>query len=101
MSSVKLLGFQLDNKLNFDLHFGNNCNFAANQLNAISRLINFLNFEEKKILRSSYFMAHFNYCPLVLMLFSASSIKKIKSLQRKTLRFLCNDYETEISYEEI
>ena len=39
-------------------------------------------------------MANFNYCPLVWMLSSASSLKKIEKL-----RFLCNYYE--ISFEEL
>ena len=44
-------------------------------------------------------MANFNYCRLVWMLSSASSQKKIENLQKRALRFLCNDYE--ISYEEL
>ena len=43
-------------------------------------------------------MANFNYCPLVWMSPSASSLKKIENLQKRALRFLYNDYE--ISYEE-
>ena len=58
-----------------------------------------MNFEEKKILINSNFMANFNYCPLVWMLSNASSLKKIENLQKRALRFLCNDYE--ISYEEL
>ena len=34
VSSVKLLGLQLDDKLNFNLHISNICKSAANQLNA-------------------------------------------------------------------
>ena len=48
---------------------------------------------------NNYFMANFNYCPLVWMLSSASSLKKIENLQKRTLRFLYNDYE--ISHEEL
>ena len=44
-------------------------------------------------------MANFNYCPLVWMFSSASSLKKIENLQKRALSFLCNDYE--ISYEEL
>ena len=33
------------------------------------------------------------------MLSNASSLKKIENLQKRALRFLCNDYE--ISYEEL
>ena len=58
----------------------------------------FLGYKEKRILINSYFMANFNYCPLVWMFLSASSLKKIEKLQKRTLRFLYNDYE--ISYED-
>ena len=95
VSSVKHLGLQLDDKLNFNLHISNICKSAANQLNALIRLKKFMNFEEKKILINSYFMANFNYCPLI----ANYSLKKIKNLQKRALRFLCNDYE--ISYEEL
>ena len=44
-------------------------------------------------------MANFNYCPLVSMFSSASSLKKIENLQKRALTFLYNDYE--ISYEEL
>ena len=40
-SSVKLLGFQIDAELNFNLHILNICRSAANQLNALIRLRKF------------------------------------------------------------
>ena len=99
-------GLQLDDKLNFikfklnfNLHISNVCKSTANQLNALFRLKNFMNFEEKKILINSYFMTNFDYCPLVWILSSASSLKKIENLLKRAPRFLHNDYE--ISYEEL
>ena len=44
-------------------------------------------------------MANFNYCPLVWMFSSATSLKKIENLQKRALNFLYNDCE--ISYEEL
>ena len=73
--------------------------FSIHMAVPLLRLKNFINFEEKKILINSYVVASLNYSPLVWMLPSASSLKKIVSLQKRALRFLCNDYE--ISYEEI
>ena len=75
VSYVKLLGLQLDDKLNFNLHISNIWESAANQLNALIVLTKFINFEEKKILIKIYFMANFHYCSLVWILSSASSLK--------------------------
>ena len=97
--SVELLGIQIDDKLNFNLHMSNICRSAANQLNALIRLKRFLGFKEKRILTNSYFMVNFNYCPLVWMFSIASSLKKIENLQKRSLRFLYND--DEILYEEL
>ena len=65
--SVELLGIQLDDKLDFSPGISNICKSAANQLNALIRLQKFLSFKENEILINSYFMANFNYCPLVWM----------------------------------
>ena len=60
VSSVKLLGLQLNEKLNFNLHIINTCKSAANQLNALISLKKFMNYKENKISISSCFMANFN-----------------------------------------
>ena len=99
LSSVELLGIQINDKLNFNLHIRNICSSVANQLNALIRLKQFLGFKEKRILAKNYFMANFNYYPLVWMFSSASSLKKIENLQKRAPRFLYKDYE--ISYEEL
>ena len=99
VSSIELLGIQIDDKLNFNLHISNICRFAADQLNTLIRLKRFLGFKEKRILINSYFMSNFSYCPLVWMFSSVSSLKKIENLQKRALRFLYNDYE--ISYDEL
>ena len=93
VSSVKRLGLQLDEKLNFSLLIINTCKSAANQLKALISLKKFMNYKEQKILVNSYFMANFNYYLLVWMLSTAILLKKIKNLQRRALTFLLNDYK--------
>ena len=99
VSSVRLLGIQLDDKLNFSLHVSNICKSAANQLSALIRLNNFLCFEGKRVLINSYFMSSFNYCPLVWMFSNATSLKKIENLKIRALRFLYNNYH--LTYKEL
>ena len=55
---VKLLGVQIDDKLNFNLHITNICRSAANQLHALIR--QFLSLEAKKLLVNNYFYSNFN-----------------------------------------
>ena len=95
---VRLLGVQLDDKLNFSLHVSNICKSAANQLSALIMLNN-LCFEGKRVSINTYFMSNFNYCPLVWMFSNARSLKKIENLQKRTLRFLYNNNQS--SYEEL
>ena len=99
VSSVRLLGIQLDDKLNFSLHVSNIRKSAANQLSALIRLNNFLCFEGKRVLINSYVMPNFSYCLLVPMFSSATSLKKIVNLQKRALRFLYNNYQ--LTYEEL
>ena len=98
-SSVKLLGVQIDDQLNFNLHISNICRSAANQLYALIRLKCFLAFEEKKTLINSYFYSNFNYFPLVWMFSSAASLNKVESLQKRALCFLYDNYDS--SYKSI
>ena len=85
--------------LNFSLHVINICESAANQLSALIRLNNFLCFEEIRVLINSYFMRNFNYWPLVWMFSNATSLQKIQNLQKRALRFLCNNYQ--LSHKEL
>ena len=54
ISSVEPLGIQIDDKLNFNLHISKICKSAANQLNVLIRLKQFLCFHAKEVLINSY-----------------------------------------------
>ena len=97
VSSVELLGIQIDDKLNFSLH-RKICKSAANKLNALIRLKLFLSFHVKEVLINSYIISNFNYCPLVRMFSSTQSLNKIENLRKRDLRFLYDDFEA--SYKD-
>ena len=99
LSSVELLGIQIDDKLIFSLDISNICRSTSNQSIALIRLKRFLGFKEKRIVIKSFSLGNFNYCRLVWMFSSASSLKKIENLKKGVLKFLYNDYG--ISYEEL
>ena len=58
--SADLLGINLDDNLNFNLHVTNIFRSAANQLNALIKLKSYLSFHAKTILISSYIIANFD-----------------------------------------
>ena len=99
VTSVKLLGITIDNSLNFDEHISSICKSAANQLNALVRLKTFLGSNERKVLVNSFTLSNFNYCPLVWFISSSISLRKIKNLHKRALRFLLNDYIS--SFEQL
>ena len=98
-SSVELLGIQIDDKIDFNLQISKICKSAANQLNALISLKQFLTFHAKEVLINSYIISNFSYCPLVCMFSSTQSLNKIKNLQKQTLRFLYDDIEA--SYDNL
>ena len=96
---VKLLGREIDEKLNFSNHIYNICRSTLNQLNALIRLKHVLGFKERKVLVNTFVMSNFNYCSLVWNFSSAQSLNKIENLQKRALRFLFNDYDS--TYEDL
>ena len=62
---VKLLGINIDSRLNFEPRVSDLCKSAASQLNALLRLKLYLTFEARKVMIESFVYSNFNYCPLV------------------------------------
>ena len=98
-SSVEFLGIQIADKLNFNLHISKICKSAANQLNALIRLKQFLSFHAKEVLINSYIISNFNYYPLVWLFSSTHSLNDIEILQKRALPFLYDDFVA--SYEDL
>ena len=79
----KLLGIEIDDKLNFNHHINNICKSASNQLNALTRLKHLLGFKERKVLVNTFVMSNFNYCSLVWNFYSAQSLNIIENVQKE------------------
>ena len=89
----------IDDQLTFTKHIKTKMRKAAGQLNYLNTKEKFLNPEAKKVLIESFIMSNFNYCPLVWM-FCNSKLKRIQeNIQKRALRFLLNDYES--NYEQL
>ena len=86
--SEKLLGVNIDSKLNFDCHVNHLCNKANKKLRALARVTSYMTLEKKKIVMNSFFNAQFNYCPLIWILHSHKNNNKIKHLHERCLQLI-------------
>ena len=62
VKSVKLLGLNLDKKLNFESHISNLCPKACRQIHLLARLSHILNESIKMLVYNSFVECYFNYC---------------------------------------
>ena len=98
-SSVKLLGIEIDNKLNFEKHISNICKKASSQLNAIYKLQTFMGHEEIEATINTLVYLNFNYDCLIWHFSSKKSQNKVEDIHERSLKFLSNDYLS--SYAEL
>ena len=97
-SEVILLGIEIDNNLSFNKHIHNLIQRAAGQLNYLCRNNRYLNYNAKKIIIESFILSNFNYCPLVWHFCSKDSLKKQELIQKRALRLLLDDYESDYEH---
>ena len=84
----KLLGIKVDGKLNFNEHLNDIISKASRKVNALSRVMPYMNLSKKKKLVSSFSNSQFNYCPLIWLSHSRIMNNKINRLHERCLRLL-------------
>ena len=60
-----ILGITIENKLNFDSHIRNMCKNSDQKLNALSRILLFLNKDQKRSILNVMMKSQFSYCLLI------------------------------------
>ena len=88
---VKLLGINIDSKLNFDSHISDLCKKASVQAKALNLLRTYIGNKEMKILINSFIYSDFNYCPRAWHFSSCKSTAKIEKIHKRSLRMILND----------
>ena len=88
---ARLLGIELDSKLNVNCHIHEICQNAARQINALKRLAKFLTLESRMAIFRSFIMSNFNYCSLVWHACGVKNTRTLEKLQERALRFVYLD----------
>ena len=90
----KLLGITIDNKLNFHTHTKKMCNKVNQKLNAFTRIANFINPDQRRIIMKPFITSQFGYCPRVWMFHSKQTNNRINRLHERSPRITYNDYHS-------
>ena len=85
-SQIKLLGVEIDDKLNFTSHISNICIKASQKVGVLLRLRNLIPCKAKLIIYKSSILPHLTYCHLVWLNCRSSDSRKIKRIQERALR---------------
>ena len=98
-NSVKLLGINIDNKLNFNDHVSKLCAKVSLKLHALARISPFLSTDKLRIIMKAFFESQFGYCPLIWMFHSRTLNNRINRLHERALRITYKD--PKLSFEEL
>ena len=91
---VKLLGNQIDCKLNFSEHVKTLCKSASNKVKALFRMRPYLNISSAKKLSEAYILSTFNYCPLIWMYGCKGNDTLINKVHTRALRAVYLDFNS-------
>ena len=95
----KLLGIKIDNTLTFNDHVSELCSKASQKLHALSRVSQYMNMNQRKLVMRAFISSQFGYCPLVWMFHSRKLNNRINKIHERSLRIVYNDKVS--SFEEL
>ena len=90
--SQKLLGVVIDNKLSFKNHVTSLCTKASQKLHALSRVSNYMDLKQRKIIMHSFILSQFGYCPLVWMFHSRQLNNRINRIHDRSLKIVYKEF---------
>ena len=88
--SIKILGVNLDDDLNFRYHISGMCKKVGGMIGILRRLKNLIPVNTRLLLYKSAIMPHLTYCHLVWHFCTASDGRKLERLQERALRLVYN-----------
>ena len=92
-----ILGVLIDNRLTFYNHLKNLCKKIASKLNALTRIVPYLNRNQIRLTYNSFFKEQLSYCLLIWTFCSRRSNHLINKLQERALRIAYNDFNSSFS----
>ena len=93
---VKLIGINLESRLNFDYHENTLLNKANKKYHALARVCNYMNTNKRRVLMKAFITSQFSYCPLVWRTMN----NRINTLHEKALRLVYTN-KSNLSFDDL
>ena len=97
--NVKLLGVERDSNLLFNKHVLFLYMKASRKLSALTRVVKFMNLQQRRTPMKAFVVSQFNYCPLLWMFHSRTLNNRINNLHERDLRIVYKDDDA--SFKEL
>ena len=81
---VKLLGVNLEGRLNFDFHVNTLLKKASKKYHVLAIMCNYVNEKKLRILMNAFITFQFSYCPLVWMSHSRTISDRVNKIHKKS-----------------
>ena len=94
-----MLGVKGDHELNFNEYVSSLCKKASQRLNALSRIVSCMTFDQRRMILNSFITSHFSYCPIVCMFHSRKINETINHIHERALRIVYKDFN--LSFQEL
>ena len=94
-NEAKIVEVTIGNKITFKSHIKILCKKAIQKIGALSRLLNNLYDSQKGLIFNSIIKSQLNYCPLLWMFCSGTSINIINKFHEQALRLILNDHKSD------
>ena len=80
----KLLDIKFDSSLSFERHITSKK--ASQKLDAVVRIVNYMDFPKRKVLMKTVIASQFSYCPIIWMLHSSTINNRINNIHERALK---------------
>ena len=97
---AKLLGVNIEGRLNFDYHVNTLLKKANKKYHALARVYNYMDTKVQRVLMKAFITSQFSYCPLVWMFHNRTLNNRINKIHERALRIVYKN-ETFLSFDDL
>lgn len=95
VKSIKYLGFEIDEKLDFNEQVNIVSKKLASKINVLYRVSDKITFDLRKVVYNSIILPHFDYCSTLYLNCTREQIEAMQKLQNRAMRYILKcDYRT-------